>query len=67
MRLSQKLKKFYFLLLPHYEIVSRHTREVTGCTCGKQGQRDVLAEEPGVMFRRVARKKCACCSKNNSI
>lgn len=39
-----------------YQIIGAHTKKVIGHCWGDDGQRDVLAEEPGATFRRISNK-----------
>ena len=68
MRILFKLKQFWDTkCLPHYLVIGRCTKEVIGCTCGKQGKLDVLAEEPGSTFERCSRRKCPICNEEKII
>ena len=53
--------------LPHYLVIGHCTKKVIGCTRGKQGKLDVLAEEPGSTFKRCSRRKCPICNEEEII
>lgn len=50
-------------IAPHYLIIGHYTGEVIGCTCGKSGREEVLAEEPLSTFKRVSKRKCPVCKE----
>ena len=60
MRLINRIR---VAMLPHYQIIGHYTGEVIGCTRGKQGKLDVLAEEPMATFRRYSSRKCKVCKE----
>lgn len=63
MRILFKLRQFFDTkCLPHYLVIGRGTKEVIGCTCGRQGKLDVLTEEPEYIFKRCSRRKCPICN-----
>ena len=60
MRFFGKIKNMF---VPHYLIIGYYSKTAIGCTCGKSGKRDVLAEEPMAKFQRISRRKCPICKE----
>jgi len=48
---------------PHYLVIGHYTKIAIGCTCGKSGKADVLAEEPLATFKRVRLGACPICNE----
>lgn len=65
MNIPRSIRKLWYRCLPHYLIIGRTTKEVIGCTCGRKGQLDVLAEEPGSTFQRCSRRDCPICNEED--
>lgn len=61
MNLVQLKRKLHKTFSPHYIIIEAYFKRPIGCTCGRSGKMDVLAEEPGCTFKRVSRKRCPIC------
>lgn len=61
--MSKKDSKIRNLITPHYLIIGHYTGEIIGCCMGKDGKKDVLAEEPLSTFRRINKRKCPVCKE----